>query len=332
MSNMNEFNKSREAADRYANLAERLQAEGLLKEAELGFEAAALIDSADSQLQLGWGGPFNGQKARCELIKKIIQMWEPAAVVETGTFRGITTEWLADITTCPIYTCEKNKRYFLQARRRLENKKNVHISLEDSRKFISKLAGTELAQKRVLFYLDAHWEQDLPLREEITLIFNSFEHPCVVVDDFRVPFDTGYSYDDYGKGKVLSLEILEGLLTPEIQVAFPSTPSALDSGARRGALVLMRKDSTDLIASTNLIRVGDPRDWRVSELEIDVDLKQLQIEALKSRVAEMDWHLKEGIKQIEMLTSRITELDWHCEERMKQITELTAIINKSRKS
>jgi hypothetical protein len=308
---MNDINKSREAADSYAELAERLYREGLLKEAEFGFEAAASIDLSDLELQNCWGGAFNGQIARRNLVQEIIRTWKPDAIIETGTFRGVTTEWFAEITLVPIYTCEKNKRFFSQSRQRLAKWPNVHILLQDSREFILQIAGDDISKKKVLFYLDSHWELDLPLREEIKLIFKLFEHPCVIVDDFRVPFDSGYFYDDYGPGKVLSLEILDGLLTPDIQIAFPSTPSELDSGARRGAVLLMRQESSEIIASTNLVRLGGARDWHITNLETAIDIQILQINEL---------------------TKKISELQYHADERMRQINELTDLIKKNHSS
>ena len=32
-----------------------------------------------------------------------------------------------------------------------------------------------------------------------------------MIDDFRVPFDDGYRYDDYGEGKILDLGLIEFL-------------------------------------------------------------------------------------------------------------------------
>lgn len=333
---MNDIKKSREAANSYAELAERLYRDGLLNEAEFGFEAAASIDLTDVELQASWGGPLNGQIARRDLVQKIIQTWNPAAVIETGTFRGVTTEWLAEITSIPIYTCEKNKRFFLQSRQRLAKWPNVHLALQDSRDFIRQIAGTDVSKKKVLFYLDAHWEQDLPLREEITIIFQSFECPCVIVDDFKVPFDSGYSFDNYGPGKVLSLEILDGLLSPDIQIAFPSTPSELDTGARRGAIIIMRKESSDIIASTNLVRLGDPRDWRITELETIIrdqpDDKVQQINELNKIIEETKYHADDRMRQINELTKIVEELQYHADDRMRQINELTKIILKLQKN
>jgi hypothetical protein len=46
-----------------------------------------------------------------------------------------------------------------------------------------------------LFYLDAHWEEYLPLRDELQLIYNNFPRAVVLVDDFKVDDDLGYGFD-----------------------------------------------------------------------------------------------------------------------------------------
>lgn len=302
---MKDIKKLREAANRYAELARSLQEEGLFDEAELGFEAAASIDLADAELQKCWGGPFNGQIARRDLVQKIIQVWDPVAIIETGTFRGKTTEWFAENTSIPIYTCEKNKRFFLQSQQRLAKWENVHLALQDSRDFICQIAGTDISQKRVFFYLDAHGDQDLPLRDEISIIFQLFKLPCVIVDDFKVPFDSGYFFDDYGPGKVFSLEILDGLLSPEIQIAYPLTPSEIETGERRGAIILMRKESADVIASTNLVRWGDYRDWHITELERNCAERMKQIEELTRMLQVSKADMMAQLAEIEKLQHRL---------------------------
>ena len=37
-----------------------------------------------------------------------------------------------------------------------------------------------------LFYLDAHWLEHLPLREEVELITANFPRAVIVIDDFEV--------------------------------------------------------------------------------------------------------------------------------------------------
>ena len=57
----------------------------------------------------------------------------------------------------------------------------------------------------VFFYLDAHWNDDLPLADEIDIIFSRCPWAVVMIDDFEVPSDPGYQFDDYGPGKALVL-------------------------------------------------------------------------------------------------------------------------------
>ena len=56
----------------------------------------------------------------------------------------------------------------------------------------------------VFFYLDAHSREDLPLREEVAIIFTNRANSVAMTDDFCVP-GADYCYDDCGPGKQLSL-------------------------------------------------------------------------------------------------------------------------------
>jgi hypothetical protein len=68
------------------------------------------------------------------------------------------------------------------------------------------------AGRTILFYLDAHWNDDLPLEEELELIFSVHPHAVVMIDDFQVPDDPGYQFDEYGPGKALT----PALITPVV--------------------------------------------------------------------------------------------------------------------
>ena len=77
-----------------------------------------------------------------------------------------------------------------------------------------------------LFYLDAHWEDRLPLREEAELAVGSFSKAVLMIDDFEVPGDPSYAFDDYGPGKRLCLDYLLSANLPPVSIYFPSTPIA----------------------------------------------------------------------------------------------------------
>ena len=57
-------------------------------------------------------------------------------------------------------------------------------------------------------YLDAHWAEELPLAEELCIVASAWTRCVVMVDDFQVPGDSGYAYDDYGPGLALTEDYL----------------------------------------------------------------------------------------------------------------------------
>jgi predicted O-methyltransferase YrrM len=189
-----------------------------------------------------WGGPFNGQQARQALFHSIVQRCRPVAIVETGTYLGSSTEFMARIFASPIYSIEAVPRNFGFARMRLRSKKNVKLLLGDSRKSLAKLLstdGSQYAGQPVLVYLDAHWGEDLPLSEELLSVYGSRWKAITVIDDFQVPDDDGYGFDDYGPGKRLAREyIADHMVRFNLSEFYPTTPSSAETGYRRGCVVL----------------------------------------------------------------------------------------------
>src|SRR5262249_15783341 len=107
------------------------------------------------------------------------------------------------------------------------------------------------------FYLDAHWSENLPLSDEIKIIFSSISRAIVMVDDFQVPDDVGYGYDDYGNGKALTgAYIAPQVVKYGLREFYPATPSALETGQRRGCVVLARDQSiTEALSGISLLRL-----------------------------------------------------------------------------
>jgi len=184
----------------------------------------------------GWGGPFNGQSFRQLVFADLWNECRFEAIVETGTFCGSTTAFMANNANIRVYSSELNPRYFAYASKRLQTIPNVRLVHQDSRRFLKSL---ELARDlRLFFYLDAHGNDDLPLREEIEYIIRSFSSFVAMIDDFEVPNDPGYAFDDYGIGKCLSLRDFPFHQDKRVSVYFPNRPSQAETGARRGCIVL----------------------------------------------------------------------------------------------
>jgi hypothetical protein len=208
----------------------------------------------------GFGGALNGSPARLTVFEELNRRCSFDAVVETGTYRGESTIFFA-AAGCPVYSSDVNPRYLGYAQARLWSRSNVHFCLGDSRQFLRRLIQDSTVSKdRVFFYLDAHWHDDLPLREEVDLIFRHWTRPVVMVDDFQVPDDSGYQFDDYGEGKKLSLEYLNPVAHLGFISFFPAFPSSEEVGLKRGWVVL----ASDRFSLEQLRAVPQLREWRQS--------------------------------------------------------------------
>ena len=189
------------------------------------------------ELQLSWGGPFNNQKFRQEMFLELLKIIDFTAIVETGTYRGTTTDFMAQTSHLPVYTVESHPRYYAYSQRRFLHNPNINSYYSDSRVFLRRLSR-HLGQEQILFYLDAHWNDELPLKKELEIIFKNWHNALVLIDDFQVPDDEGYFYDDYGEGKALILEYLNCLEYLHLEKFFPAVNSDTETGGKRGCIVL----------------------------------------------------------------------------------------------
>jgi hypothetical protein len=193
-----------------------------------------------------WGGPMNGQAGRCKLVADLITRCDFAAIVESGTYRGTTTEWLSAFKI-PIYSCELSLENYGFARARLSGIPDVTLLQMDSRGALRHVLTGPLASKTdqpILFYLDAHWNDDLPLADELDIIYRTHTEAVVLVDDFCVPDDPGYGYDDYGPRKALTLDyVADAARRYGLTCWFPTTRADAETGAKRGCVVIAQREA-----------------------------------------------------------------------------------------
>jgi len=185
------------------------------------------------------GGRFSGRGFRGGIFLELLDLLRPGAIIETGTYRGATTKFLHYSSGLPVYTVELDPRCYGYSKTRFILDQNIFCHLGDSRSFLKKiLADDPLRRNDIFFYLDAHWGEDLPLQEEIEVIFRNCPRAVVMVDDFKVPGDDGYRYDTYKNGKSLTMELLDHLSSLELTFYFPSLRSELETGGKRGCAVI----------------------------------------------------------------------------------------------
>jgi hypothetical protein len=194
-----------------------------------------------------FGPPMNGQAERIKLVQQVITECRIEWIVETGTFLANTTVWFASLGL-PVMTVEVNPRYFGFAQARLRKYGNVIAHENNSIDFLRSLTAGEISHTApVLFYLDAHWLDHLPLREEVEFITANFSRSVIIIDDFEVPDDPGYGFDNYGAGKRLSLDYLLQASTPSLSIYFPRVCSEQETGARRGSATLTASSELEAV-------------------------------------------------------------------------------------
>jgi len=202
-----------------------------------------------------WGGAFNGQEFRRKMFNQICDVINFKQIVETGTFRGNTTEFMSK-RAVPIQTIEYDKRLYGYLTMRFLLNRSITLIQGDSREGLKSIAlNCKDNSEPVFFYLDAHWNDDLPLKEELEIIFLNWRNAVVMIDDFKVP-DTDYGYDDYGSGKALTLEYLENI--PQLKqcsLFFPAQGEQLETGKRRGSIVIcLNPDTANILKSCDSLR------------------------------------------------------------------------------
>jgi FkbM family methyltransferase len=217
-----------------------VKSEGILKPLIGEINLGRLDYLVKPELRDSWGGPFNGQEYRCRIFLDLLEQLSFQVIVETGTFRGTTTALFAQ-TSLPVYTVEADPRLFGYSAMRFKGAK-VHIYQRDSRSFLRQLAQENTFPKESgFFYLDAHWGEDIPLREEVEIIFSNWQRSVVMIDDFEVP-GSAYGFDDYGPGRALNVTYLDAVINRlGISVFFPKADISQETGAKRGCVVLCRE-------------------------------------------------------------------------------------------
>jgi tetratricopeptide (TPR) repeat protein len=200
-------------------------------------------------------GPFNGQRQRQAMFRELADAIRPRTIFETGTYRGTTTDFMARNSAAHVFTCELHPNFFRFSGERFRDVPNITVVHLDSRTFVREYVPRFAGAEPSLFYLDAHWHKDdLPLLEELRLVFEYAPRAVILIDDFQVWDDPGYSYDDYGAARRLTLDYLSPLAPFGPRYFFP-LGSDQETGSRRGCVVLTIDPAlADRIAAISRLR------------------------------------------------------------------------------
>ncbi len=183
---------------------------------------------------------LNGQDKRKEVFAEIISAVKLDGIIETGTNLGFSTGYFAAKTGLPVFSCEIDPmRFNLSQKLLLPYFSTIKLYNNNSVNFLKEFPADP--KSIYFFYLDAHWYDFLPLKQEIEIISSRWEQFVIMVDDFKVEGDSGYGYDDYGSVGTLTLAYIRELVKRlNLAVYFPVFSSSEETGFRRGYIVLSR--------------------------------------------------------------------------------------------
>ena len=213
-----------------------------------------------------WGGPMNGQTARLEVCRQILKSFDISSIVETGTYRGTTTEWFAQFGI-PTISIELNPRYASFSKGRLCKYSHVAVVLGSSSNCLKSCIEQKNRSSGVgFYYLDAHWEKHLPVADELRSIQEGDPRSIILIDDFQVIGDHSYEYDDYGSGNALTVDYLARKGLANCDMFFPRIPAIEETGRRRGYVVM----TTDTELATALEKLDLLRRYYPQAAQIPV--------------------------------------------------------------
>jgi len=192
--------------------------------------------------------PFKGQAPRIKSIFALAEAFAPTHVVETGTYMGSSTPYLASFASGPTYTIEIEEQYAARARQRFElNHAPLAIELvlgDSAQRIRDVLTRIPAHDSRVLAYLDAHWLDQIPTTEELEALDAWGGCWLAIIDDFKVEGDSGYGFDLHGD------VVIGPTIVPEIsgvQIWIPAEPASRETGARRGTGYVLSAKAAPLI-------------------------------------------------------------------------------------
>lgn len=122
-----------------------------------------------------------------------------------------------------VYSLDSFLPFVMNGRTIFSSNPNVRFVHGSSEKALARMVetGEVKADNNPFFYLDAHWNDYWPLRDELSVVL-SLDRAIVVIDDFEVPDHPEWGYDIY-KGEPCGISVIKDLLlaSPPISVFFP---------------------------------------------------------------------------------------------------------------
>ena len=182
---------------------------------------------------------INGDRVARERFSRLVQDNNIRSIVETGTYHGITTDFLSSLCD-NVHSIEIDPRYLDISKVLIGDNPNIHLYLGDSPTILTTILPN--IPGPIFFFLDSHWGGYCPLIDELQIIAEmGVRDPVIAIHDFLVP-GTDLGYDVYNE-QALSFDYVEPKLSHLYPKGFKTEYNdATAEGSRRGILYLTPAD------------------------------------------------------------------------------------------
>jgi predicted O-methyltransferase YrrM len=188
------------------------------------------------------GLAFAGDGLLEKEIRRLIRQFNIQSAVETGTNQGVTARALAAMVP-QVYTIEKYDATFAEARWRLMDVHNVQVYFGASPNVLPTLLPH--VQRPTLYYLDAHWDGNYPLPQEVEIIAALDPQPIIVIHDMEVPGHPEFHADPQPDGSPYDYEWVRPFLEM-IQMPWRYYYNEEAEGLQVGVLFIVPKETDEI--------------------------------------------------------------------------------------
>lgn len=186
--------------------------------------------------------PFNEDSFMEKEFLRLRDEYGIKTVIETGTYHGVTTNWLGDNFE-NVYTIECNTNFYYAAQEKFSKRsiQNITSLFGDSVKMLPKIISG--IRTPTLVFLDAHWYENPLINELLTMAELKYQPEIICIHDMQNPNDLTMGYDSYpNQGIVYTFEWVK----PHIDAVYGEDGythyfNKEATGARRGALFIIKK-------------------------------------------------------------------------------------------
>lgn len=181
--------------------------------------------------------PLGGDLYLIKDIFDVVNTFNIKVIVETGTWKGRSAQLFSAMVE-KIYTIEIKEEFYKDSDF-LSDYPNVYRFLGNSPEVLEKLF-INYNLDNTLFFLDAHWNEYWPIKDEISTITKYKPENCIIcIHDIFNPNNEELGYDSYS-GQRLDFEYIK----PEIESIFGQNYSLRynknATGEKRGTLFIKK--------------------------------------------------------------------------------------------